>query len=477
MPEQFLHGVQVVEASDGARPIRSVRSSVIGIVGSGDSDGVDAFAEIGANNAKLLFTAKDEGLVGNAITVRAVNPGTNNATLSVSVTAKAITINLATDGTATATSTANQVLNAVNASSPASALVTASLGTGSTGASAYAVHTAVQLSGGVEPSFPLNTPVLLTNAAGVTAKVGASSFLGKALEAIYKQAGAIVIVVRADTSAGSATDFTGVYALKRSQQVLGQTPRILVAENAGSDDGVLDDVKSVASSLRAIAVVGLTDSAASTDATAWVTGSGNERIFALWPTVNGGQDPSPFVAGAIAKSDNDRGFWWSPSNFEVLGIETLDMPVDFQFGDSTSLANVLNEGNVTTFIKRGGWRIWGNRTGSVDPKWAFLCIRRTADIINDSVLDAHFWAVDRGITPTYLDDVTEGVNAYLRGLKNIGAILGGKCWPTPNLNTPANITQGKVYFSFDFSGVYPAENITFSSMLVNDYIEEVFPSA
>ena len=101
-------------------------------------------------------------------------------------------------------------------------------------------------------------------------------------------------------------------------------------------------------------------------------------------------------------------------------------------------------------------------------------MRRTADIINDSLLRAHLWAVDNNITKTYIEDVTEGVNSYLATLRALGAILGGRCYADPELNTPANISQGKVYFDFDFTPPYPAEHITFKSHLVNDYIEEIF---
>lgn len=365
MPETFLHGVEVVEITDGPRPIRTVRSSVIGLV-----------------------------------------------------------------GTATG--------------SPA--------------------------------GFPLNTPVLVTSASAA-ASLGASSYLGKAIEAIYKQAGALVVVVRvasASDVAGSVSELTGVHALRSAQSTLGYTPRIIVAEGA-SEATVIDDVKSVAASLRAVAVVGLDSSEieTATDATAWSSLNGNERTYTLWPFVNGGQDPAPFVAGVIARSDNDRGFWWSPSNQEVFGIESMDKPVDFQLGDSTSLANVLNEGNVATFIREGGFRLWGNRSGSTDPKYAFLSVRRTADLIFDSILRAHLWAVDRNITKTYLEDVSEGVNAYLRTLQNLGAVIGGTCWPDPDLNSPANIAQGKVYFNFDFTPPYPAEHVTFRAILTQDYLSEI----
>jgi phage tail sheath protein FI len=148
--------------------------------------------------------------------------------------------------------------------------------------------------------------------------------------------------------------------------------------------------------------------------------------------------------------------------------------VDFALGDTSSRANLLNEREVATIIHRDGYRIWGNRTTSSDPKWAFLQARRTADMINQSILEAHFWAVDRNITRTYVDDVVEGVNAYLRHLTSIGAILGGRCWADPAANPADQVAQGKVCFDFDFTPPYPAERITFRSRLVDDYIDEIF---
>jgi phage tail sheath protein FI len=364
MSETFLHGVEVLEITDGPRPIRTVRSSVIGLVGSGTA----------------------------------------------------------------------------------------------------------------HADFPADEPVLITSATGIASKLGANSYLTKALEAIFAQAGALVVVVRTANVAGSVSALSGVHALRKAQSSLGYTPRVIVAEGADNVT-TIDDVKSVASSLKAVAIVGLDSSATTldtaTEATAWVTANGNDRTYALWPFVNGGEDPAPYVAGLIAKSDNDKGFWWSPSNQELIGIESLDKPVDFQLGDSTSIANVLNEGNVATVIQQGGFRLWGNRTGSVDAKYAFLSVRRTADLIFDSILRAHLWAVDRNITKTYLDDVSEGVTEYLRTLKNLGAILGGKCWPDPDLNTAANLSAGKVYFNFDFTPPYPAEHVIFRAILTNDYLSEL----
>ncbi|MDD7806079.1 MAG: phage tail sheath C-terminal domain-containing protein [Endozoicomonas sp. (ex Botrylloides leachii)] len=185
------------------------------------------------------------------------------------------------------------------------------------------------------------------------------------------------------------------------------------------------------------------------------------------------QPASARVAGMIARSDNDRGFWWSPSNTEMLGIIGTARPIDFTLGDVNSRANLLNEGNVTTIIRESGFRLWGNRTLGADPKWAFLNVRRTADIIQDSIQRAHLWAVDRNITKTYVENVTDGVNAYLRELKTLGAIAGGECWADKELNTKEVIQAGKVYFDFDFSPYSPAERLTFRSHLTNDYLEEI----
>ncbi|WP_171495935.1 phage tail sheath family protein [Acinetobacter soli] len=143
-------------------------------------------------------------------------------------------------------------------------------------------------------------------------------------------------------------------------------------------------------------------------------------------------------------------------------------------GDANCRANLLNEKNVATIIRQNGYRLWGNRTLSADPKWQFLCVVRTADMIDESLKAAHLWAVDRDITKNYVSDVIEGVNNYLRYLKNIGAILGGECWADPDLNTADVIKSGKVYFDFDFTPVYPAEHIVFRSHLVDDYIKDIF---
>jgi len=325
--------------------------------------------------------------------------------------------------------------------------------------------------------------------------------LPDALDSILDQTGAAVVVIRVaegvdltETTANviggvnsSTGEYEGCHALLASESKIGFAPRILLApgfthqRSTGNANAVVAELVGIAERLRAVILM---DGPNSTDTAAIAAAGdfGSSRVFLTDPWVkkldSSGttitSPASPCVAGLIAKSDNDRGFWWSPSNQNINGIIGSGRAVDFALGDANARANLLNASNVTTIIRQDGYRLWGNRSLSSDPKWAFLSVRRTADIINDSLLRAHLWAVDRNITKTYIEDVTEGVNAYLRHLTVIGAILGGRCWADEALNTPDQIAQGKVYFDFDFTPPYPAEHITFRSHLTNDYLSEIF---
>ncbi|RJF81133.1 phage tail protein [Azospirillum cavernae] len=403
MPEQFLHGVEVVEIDDGPRPIRTVKSSIIGVVG----------------------TAPDADAA----------------------------------------------------------------------------------------AFPLNTPVLVAGSRAASAKLDMigerKGTLPGALDAIFDQIGAMVVVVRVAEGVGDGAvaatmanvlggvdpvtgAYRGVHALLSARTELGVIPRVLIAPgftHQRPDDPdspgqtlanpVVAELLGIAERTRAVIVKdgpNSNDAAALTDRADW----GSARVYLVdpWVKVLAGtavvnEPASARVAGLIAKIDNDRGFWWSPSNQTINGVLGTSRAVDFTLGDANCRANHLNEHDVACIIREDGFRLWGNRTCASDSKWAFLSVRRTADMINDSLQRAHLWAVDRNITKTYMADVAEGVNAYLRSLTAQGAILGGRCWPDPDLNSPANIAAGKVFFNFDFTPPYPAEHITFRSQLVNDYIVEI----
>lgn len=249
---------------------------------------------------------------------------------------------------------------------------------------------------------------------------------------------------------------------------------------------VADALRTVGATLRSHAVVAgpnTTDA----DAIAYREDFGDRRLYIVDPFVKVydtttseyvSQDPAARVAGLIAKTDRTEGFWKSPSNEEILGIGGLDRAVDFALGDPSTRANLLNSNSIATFIRDDGWYLWGNRTAApIDDTFTFLCVSRTADMVDLSIQAAHRWACDQSITKAYVDTVVASVNAYIRQLNARGAILGGSCWFDPDYNSTADITAGHVTFSYEFTPTYPAERVTFRSSITDTYISSLFATS
>lgn len=455
----FLHGVEILELDGGPRPISSVASSVIGLVGTakkGPTNKPTLVAGSRKEAVALFGEADGESTIPDSLDAIFDQAGAMVVVINVqektAVSAREYTL----DG------------DRVNlAHRYVSELIVSSETDDETRLTYVEGRDYVLISnggpGGVDQIQALANGALSPDA---TVSIG------------YR--------VAADTPAGKsqllAGPDEGVLALLGAESQVHVTPRILIAPGFSDDVDVVNEMIGVAERLRAIVVADGPDTS-DADSINFRRNFDSDRLYLVDPKVivfdsasntDVLQPASGRVAGIIAKSDNERGFWWSPSNRSMLGINGTSRAVDFALGDKLARANLLNANQVTTIIHQNGYRLWGNRSCTSDPKFAFISVRRTADLINDSLLRAHLWAVDRNITKTYIDDVTEGVNNYLRHLKSIGAIIDGHCWADPQLNTPAQIADGKVVFDFDFTPPYPAEHITFRSRLVNDYLEELF---
>lgn len=468
----FLHGVEVLEIDSGARVITTVRSSVIGIVGTAPNADPDAFPL----NTPVLIA----GSVREASKLDLI--GTSEGTLPKALDAildqvGAVVVVIRVEVGDTEAETLANVMGGVNAATGAYEGVHALLGSESVVGFAPRIlcvpgftHTRVQ--NGVTAITMGNGGTGYTSAPAVSFTGGG----GTGATATATVVGGVVTKVTVTNPGSGYTTAPTVVLTGGAGTGATATASVGVAANA-----VVSEMLGIANRMRAVIIA---DGPNTTDAAAiaYRGDFGSKRVYVVDPKVLVLDEDgttvtdwsSPRVAGLIARIDNERGFWWSPSNQEIYGIQGTARTIDFVLGDSASRANLLNEQEVATIIRQDGFRLWGNRTCSSDQKWAFLCVVRTADIINDSLLRAHLWAVDRGITKQYVNDVIEGVNAYLRSLVSQGAILGGTCWADPDLNTADQIADGKVYFDFDFTPVYPAEHITFRSQLTNDYINEVF---
>lgn len=466
MTESFLHGVEVLEIDDGPRPIRTVRSSVIGIVGTAPL--ADA-AKFPLNTPVLIAGRRSEAArLGSSGTLPKAIDGIFDQ-------AGAVIVVIRVEEGADAKATRLNVLGGVDANgvyTGVHALVAAESVLGFTPRILIAPgFTHDRISGGV-------TGVSIS--AGGTGYTSAPTVTisgdGSGATAVATVVGGVVTGI---TVTNPGEGYTSATASLSGGDGSGATANVLTGEVRNA---VVAELLGIAQRLRAVIIA---DGPSTSDAAAiaYREDWGSDRIYVVDPralildTTTGNYAPdwmSPRVAGIIARIDDQRGFWWSPSNNEIFGIVGTERSVDFALGDPNSRANLLNEREVATVIREDGFRLWGNRTTAMDPKYAFLCVRRTADMIAESILRAHLWAVDRAITKTYVEDVSEGVRQYLRSLKARGAILGGDVWIDPELNTPTSIADGRVYFDYDFTPPYPAERVSFRQHLVNKYISEIF---
>jgi len=343
-------------------------------------------------------------------------------------------------------------------------------------------------------AWPLDVPVLVTGPVQA-ATLGAEGTLRDAYDALYAQGASVAIVVRvaegvdpAGTVAniiGDATAQTGVHALLTAQTVVQQQPRILCAPGfTGDRTGAVANVVvaallPIAKRLRAV-VIADGPNTTEAEALAHALDFGSDRLYIVdpWPKVfdstAGGvvvRPPSAYAAGELASRDIEKGFWHSPSNQTLGAVVGVSRPIGFSLSDTQTEANRLNEGNVATIIHQNGYRLWGNRTPAIDPLWSFLSVRRTADIIYDSIERAHLWAMDRPQSAQLIIDIRDSVQAFLHDLVGIGAILGGKVWFNPELNSQTVLQQGQIFLDFDIEPVPPLERLTFRAHRNGDYFE------
>jgi hypothetical protein len=117
---------------------------------AGETTAEAATVTVGATNSKVMLTAVEEGAEGNAITITITDPPGNNVALSVDVDGTAIEVIAATDGSSAITSTAAQVIAAINEDNDASQLVVAENGAASNGTGVVAAAAATPLTGGTD---------------------------------------------------------------------------------------------------------------------------------------------------------------------------------------------------------------------------------------------------------------------------------------------------------------------------------------
>lgn len=397
MAANFLHGVETIEINDGPRPVRLVKSSVVGLIGTAGSGPVNQnvlvtkygdiaqFGEQGtiARELKRLFDQKPTVVIVRNVFDPA-NPGAG--------------------------------INAVNAA---------------------------QIIGGVDP----------------------------------------VTGVR-----------TGMYGWRDSFQQFGFNPKILIAPGFSSLSAVSANMIVQAEAMRGIAFVdapvGVTPAQAITGrgpAGAINFNTSSDRVGLCYPhvkyydtvaaaTVTG--PLSTVVAGAWSRRDQENGYWWSGSNIELQGITGVERAIEFSLNDPNCEANLLNEAGIITVANSFGTgiRAWGNRSAAwptVSHQKNFLNVRRTADIIGESLELATLQFLDQPLDNARIDDILETARRFLRHQVANGAIQDGNVWLDPELNTAETLSSGHLLPSYDFAPYSPLERVSYQARINTEYLRQL----
>lgn len=339
--------------------------------------------------------------------------------------------------------------------------------------------------------FPLDTPVLITNVQTAVGKAGVKGTLAASLQAIADQTKPYTIVVRVKEGADEAETasaligtttadgkYTGMKALLAAKARVGMVPRILGVPGLDSLP-VATALISIAQQLRAFAYVSAWDCKTKEEVVAYRENFGAREVMVIWPdflnfdTTTSKTAVAPAVARALglrAKIDQEVGWHKTLSNVAVNGVTGISADVFWDLQNPATDANYLNSNEVTTLINEGGYRFWGSRTCSDDPLFAFENSTRTAQILADTIAEAHMWAVDKPMHASLVRDIVEGVNAKFRELISQGYLIGGSCWFPDDINDKDTLKAGKLYLDYDYTPVPPLEDLTLRQRITDRYL-------
>lgn len=476
MPASYLHGVETIEIDKGPRPVQLVKTAVIGLIGT---------AAAGAVNTPILVTNErdfaqfGEDIAGSTI-LDALNAiykqkGTVCVVLNVlnpNVHKTAVVDEVVTIGLDDTFKTAKPAIAGVVVKNMAGT-------TTYTLATDYTIDLrtgkGTRVATGTIPASTVAVPtqIKVSYSYADATKVTASDIIG---------------------SINASGQRLGMKAFRDSYSLFGFYPKILISPVFASLASVSTELIATATSIRAItfidAPIGVTPQQA-------ITGRGpagtinfntsSDRVGLCYPylkafdTVAGADALYPlssFAAGAQSRKDQENGYWWSLSNTEVLGITGVERPIDAMINDPNCEANMLNAaGIITVFNSYGtGIRVWGNRSAAfpsnTHPK-NFLCVRRVADIIAESLEYFTLQYNDRPLDNALIDDIVESGNRFLRKLKADGAVIDGKVWYDPALNPSTELAAGHLTLAYDFMPPTPAERVSYQATINIDYLNQL----
>jgi phage tail sheath protein FI len=345
-------------------------------------------------------------------------------------------------------------------------------------------------------TFPLNEPVLITNVQSAIAKAGKKGTLAASLQAIADQSKPVIVVVRVAEGTGTDEDaalaqtlsniigttdengkYTGLKALLTAEAVTGVKPRILGVPGFDTLE-VATALAPVCQKLRAFGYVSAWGCKTVSDAIKYRDNFSQRELMVIWPDFLAWDTVSNATATAYATAralglrayiDQTVGWHKTLSNVGVNGVTGISASVFWDLQEPGTDADLLNEAGVTTLIRKDGFAS-GVTAPAPMTRFSFENYTRTAQVIADTMAQAHMWAVDKPITATLIRDIVDGINAKFRELKTNGYIVDASCWFDEEANDKETLKAGKLYIDYDYTPVPPLENLTLRQRITDKYL-------
>jgi phage tail sheath protein FI len=468
MPANYLHGVETIENTTGPVPVRVVKSAVIGLVG---------IAPEGATNQLIAVNNPAEAAqFGSPV------PGYNIPQALAAIFKQGY-------GTVLVVNVfSHTMLTYIENESITVANRKAKLSSAPIGPIAL-----VQGSGGLVEQLTEGTDFTIDAFGNITI-INPNFGDGSNYEAAFNtlDSGAVtnsVLIGGIDNNDVK----TGFALFDNAYNMFGYKPKVLICPGYSDKPAIRAELVARADKYKGIALIDQTLGVNPSDAISDRGPSGDafntssKRAFLLYPHLKAydaatddyiNTPYSQWMAGVIAATDFNEGYWVSPSNHEIKGIVGVERNISAAINDPSTEANALNEAGIATVFNSFGTgiRTWGNRSAafpsSTHPS-NFICVQRTADILHESVELAMLQFLDKPINQAVIDSIRETVNAFMRTLISRGALVDGKnadglttgCYFDKAKNPPSEIAAGKLTFDLVFMPPTPAEWITFNSFI------------
>lgn len=479
MAANYLHGVETVQYNNGPRAVKLVKSAVTGLVGT---------APIGpVNEPIVILSDKDCAQFGVDLDGFTIMSALDANFDQGRPTAGVVIVINVLDPTKHKSDVANEV-------------VTFDAATDLAKLAHPAVSSLVLKSADGNTAFVKDTDYSLDPLTGqLTRLPGGGIASGATVKAVSYSYADPTKVTPADIigAVDEAGKRTGLKAFLDCFTLFGFFPKRLIAPVFCTLNSVATEMIAMANRIRARAYI---DAPIGLTPTQAITGRGPagginfntsaKRARLCYPHVKvydatTGTDRleplSQRAAGLGNAIDIANGYWWSPSNQEILGITGVERTISAMINDPNCEANMLNEVGITTVFNSfgTGLRLWGNRMANWPAETGpetFESVIAVGDIIDESIEYFSLQFTDQPGSPAWRDSVVESVNGFLRKLQGDGAILDGRCWFDMADNTIEEMANGHYVFSRDYMPPTPAERITHKTRININYLKNLLAS-